>query len=36
MEQQQFVGIGWAEHALGEAVKSALDSFLDFGKKAHG
>ena len=36
MEQQQFVGIGRAEHALGEAMESALDGLLDFGKKAHG
>ena len=36
MQQQQFVGIGRAEHAFGEAMEAALDGFLDFGKKAHG
>ena len=36
MQQQQFVGIGRAEHALGPAMEAALDGFLDFRKKAHG
>jgi hypothetical protein len=32
MEQQQFVGIGRAEHAFGETMESALDGLLDFEK----
>ena len=36
MHQQQFVGIGRAEHALGQAAEAALDGLLDFGEKAHG